>query len=331
MKVAVVGYGYWGPNLVRNLVPLVGAPNVTVCDLDEGRRGRAERDYPGLRTAAALSEILADPTTSAVAIATPAATHKRLATMALEAGKHVLVEKPMATSALEGEAMLALASERGLVLMSDHTFVFNPAVVALKKLLDDGRLGAVEAVLSNRVNLGLHRPDVDVVWDLYIHDLSILQYWLGCAPESVTALGRDVLGTGQRDVAFLAARYPTGCIAQVNVSWLAPRKSREMMVIGSKAMAIYDDTAPERLRLFETRAEAKDGRVAYVTGEPIPITIDGREALSHLLEHFLACIQTGQEPVTGPEFALQILWTLEAVGRALQEPGMRVATGGERS
>lgn len=331
MKVAVVGYGYWGPNLVRNLAQIVGAQNVTVCELDPDRRARAPRDFPGLHTAAEMSEVLDDPTITAVAIATPAATHKRLATAALEAGKHVLVEKPMATSAADGEAMLALAAERSLVLMSDHTFVFNPAVVALKELLKSGRLGKVEAVLSNRMNLGLHRPDVDVVWDLYIHDLSILQYWLGCPPEWVSAMGRDVLGTGQCDMAFLMARYPTGCITQVNVSWLAPRKSREMTVIGSKAMAIYDDTAPERLRLFETHAEVKDGRVAYVVGEPIPVAVDGREALSCLLEHFLACIRQGQEPVTGPEFALQILWTLDAVGRAQQNPGTHVMLGGTPS
>ncbi|HWI63127.1 MAG TPA: Gfo/Idh/MocA family oxidoreductase [Symbiobacteriaceae bacterium] len=330
MKVAVVGYGYWGPNLVRNLVGILGAENVTVCDLAPERRGRAERDYPGMRTVPQISEILQDPTISALFIATPATTHRELATSALEAGKHVLVEKPMATSAAEGEAMLALAAQRGLVLMSDHTFVFNPAVVALKGLLDAGRLGRVEAVLSNRVNLGLHRPDVDVVWDLYIHDLSILQYWLGCPPESITAMGRDLLGTGQLDVAFLAARYRTGCIAQVNVAWLAPRKSREMTVIGSRAMAIYDDTAPERLRLFETRGEVKAGRVEYVAGEPIPVASDGREALACLIEHFLACIRTGQQPVTGPEFALEILRTLEAVGRALKAPGTPVTTGGDR-
>jgi predicted dehydrogenase len=329
VKVGVVGYGYWGPNLVRNFAQVLGRESlVVVCDLDPAGRGRAQRDYPGIRTVADVRELFADQEVQAVAIATPAATHSRLADAALRAGKHVLVEKPLATSAAEAATLVALADERGRVLMSDHTFVFNPAVVALKAMLDQGRLGRVEAILSNRLNLGLHRPDVDVVWDLYVHDLSIFQYWLGGPPESVTAMGKDVLGTGKTDVAFLGARYPDGAIAQVNVSWLAPRKARDITVIGSRGMAVYDDGASEKLVWYDTRADLREGKAVYTSGAAQPVAVAATEALACMARHFLDCVREGHLPSTGAAFSLEILRTLEAASRALAAPGIPVAVGG---
>lgn len=328
MKVGVLGYGYWGPNLVRNFVHILGLENVVVCDLSPTGRKRASLDYPGIRTVPEVGPLLADSAVEAVAIATPAATHRDLAEICLQAGKHVLVEKPLAMSSPEASTLLNLARRRGRVLMSDYTFVFNPAVVTLKSLLDQGRLGRVEAILSNRMNMGLHRPDVDVVWDLYIHDLSIFQYWLGCPPESITATGRDCLGTGKTDIAFLASRYPQGTVAQVNVSWLAPRKARDITVIGSRAVAVYDDAATEKLLLYDSRAELRDGRVTYTTSEAEAVPAVGTEALQCMIGHFLDCVRGEHPPATGAAFSLDILRTLEAASRALAAPGSLVELRG---
>ncbi|HYF91178.1 MAG TPA: Gfo/Idh/MocA family oxidoreductase [Symbiobacteriaceae bacterium] len=329
MKVGVVGYGYWGPNLVRNLVDMVGLENVAVCDLAQAGRNRAGRDYPGIRTEGEVGELLADASVGAVAIATPAATHRDLVERSLRAGKHVLVEKPLGTSSAEAAALLDLAGRTGRVLMADFTFVFNPAVEALKSLLDDGRLGRVAAILSTRMNMGLHRPDVDVIWDLYVHDLSIFQYWLGGPPETVTAVGRDCVGTGKTDIAFLAARYPNGTIAQVSAAWLAPRKAREMIVIGSRAMAVYDDTAAEKLLLYDSHADLIDGRVIYTTAATaVPVPVAGTEALARMIGHFLDCVREGRPPATGAAFSLAVLRTLEAATRALAAPGSRVSLTG---
>jgi predicted dehydrogenase len=278
-----------------------------------------------MRVEERIDQLLADDAVTAVAIATPAATHRSLCEAAIRAGKHVLVEKPLATTVADGAALLAEADRQGLVLMSDHTFVFNPAVVRLKALLDEGRLGRPHAILSNRMNMGLHRPDVDVVWDLYIHDLSIFQYWLGSPPSTVTAAGVDAVGTGRTDVAFLAARYPCGTVAQANVGWLSPTKRRDMTVIGSDGMAVYDDSAPEKLLCYDSRAVRENGRVRYTSGPGLPVGIDATEALECMIRHFLDCIRDGRVPVTGPEFALDILCTLEAAGAAMSAPGTPVA------
>ncbi len=325
MNVGVVGYGYWGPNLVRNFARVLGPEHVCVCDLDPVNRERARADHPGMRVVEQLDSLLADDSLTAVAIATPAATHKRLSEAAIRAGKHVLVEKPLATTVADGAALLAEADRRGLVLMSDHTFVFNPAVVRLKALLREGKLGQPRAILSNRMNMGLHRPDVDVVWDLYIHDLSIFQYWLDSPPTTVTAMGTDAVGTGQLDLAFVSSRYPDGTVTQANVGWLSPAKRRDMTVIGTDGMAIYDDAAPEKLLLYDSRATIADGRVRYTAGEARPIQIDSTEALECMIRHFLDCIRDGRVPLTGPGFALDILRTLEAVGAAMAAPGAPVA------
>jgi predicted dehydrogenase len=325
VKVGVVGYGYWGPNLVRNFVKLLGLDLVIVCDLDPAGRERARAEYPGIKVVERPEQLLADDSLTAVAIATPAATHRPLSEAAIMAGKHVLVEKPLATTVADGAALLALAGQRGLVLMSDHTFVFNPAVVKLKTLLDEGRLGRVQAILSNRMNLGLHRPDVDVVWDLYLHDLSIFQYWLGSPPESITGMGIDAVGTGRTDIAFLAARYPGGTVTQVNAAWLAPTKRRDMTVIGSGSIAVYDDNATEKLLLYANRAVRQNGQVRYAASPGEPVPVERTEAVECMARHFLDCIHEGHAPRTGPGFALDILCTLEAAGQALGAPGTPVA------
>ena len=335
MKVAVVGVGYWGPNLVRNLHTIPACDQVVVYDLDEARVKGILDHYPSTVAAASFDQIVSDPQVGAVVVATPVETHARLATQALEAGKSVLVEKPLAISSRDARALVELARTRGLLVMAGHTFLFSPPVLAVKRLIDQGQVGTPLYVQSSRVNLGIHRSDVDVIWDLAPHDLSILWLWLGEQPVTVSAIGRSHIGA-PTDVAFLDFVYPSGCLANLHLSWLAPTKVRRMTLVGSRRMVVYEDTNTEEpLRIFDSGAEPPDpddlnapaGPFAwtYRTGDVLSPRIAGGEPLRAELEAFLDRVERGEGPDEREEAAVAVVATIEAAERSLAAGGAPVA------
>ena len=251
---AVIGLGYWGPNLVRILHASPRAELVAVHDVQQHRQEAIVAGYPGTRPTSSYAEILEDGSIDAVVIATPVSTHFHLGAAALAAGKHVFMEKPLAHSVEAGVRLAEMAAERDLVLMPGHTFLYSPPVVLVKQLIDAGVLGDVYFVSMSRVNLGLHQPDASVVWDLAPHDFAILTYWLDEAPTEVAALARDCVIPGTPDVAFINLRFSSRTIAHVELAWLSPSKLRRTAIVGSEKMVVYDDTSNEPVRIFDSGA-----------------------------------------------------------------------------
>ena len=324
ITVGLVGYGYWGPNLLRNYVELEAADPKWVCDVSPERLEKAAARYPAVRRTTRFEDVIGDPEVDAVLIATPISSHHELTMRALEAGKHVFVEKPLATSVAECDEMCDAAAERGLVLMVGHTFVYSPPVRAVKRILESGELGDVYFITCSRVNLGLHQRDVSVVWDLAPHDLSILEYWLGEAPLSVQAMGRSCINNGIPDVAFLSVHYASGVIAELQVSWLSPVKLRRTIIVGSKKMLMYDDTeSVEKVKIFDRGVDYKDPetfgefQLSYRTGDIFSPRVENTEPLSLEAAHFVNCVATGGHPVTGGAAGRSVVAALEAAQRSL--------------
>ena len=273
VRLGLVGLGYWGPNLLRVLSEIPGAELAWLCDRDPERLARYARRHPSVRCTETFEDLLEDETVDAVMIATPICTHYPLAMRALASGKHAFVEKPLAPSVEEAEELLALAMTSNLALMCGHTFIYSPAVRAVARLLRDGELGEVFFISSSRVNLGLHQRDVSVIWDLGPHDFSILLYWLGEMPLSVRAVGRDSIVNGIVDVAFVTLTFPSGILANVELSWLAPSKLRRTVIVGSEKMVVYDDGSPEPIRLYDRGVIYQDPQtfgeyhLSYRTGD----------------------------------------------------------------
>jgi predicted dehydrogenase len=327
VRIAVVGLGYWGPNLVRNLYELPDAKLVAVCDLAADRLDRIGRRYPDVRRTTSYDELLEDPSVDAVAIATAVGTHFKLAMAALEAGKHVFVEKPMAGSVDEAELLIATARGRGLTLMPGHTFLYSPPVNAVHDLIRTGALGEIFFVSMSRVNLGLHQSDASVIWDLGPHDLSILRYWLGESPVSVSAMTRCCVMPDVPDVAFVNLQYASGAVAHVELSWLAPSKLRRTAIVGSEKMVVYDDTSVEPVRVFDsgvtlkTPANFGEFRLTYRTGDILSPRIDGTEPLQIEMEDFCATIADHREPRSSMQLGLDVLRVIEAIDRSLDSDG----------
>jgi len=324
ITVGLIGHGYWGPNLLRNYTELETADPKWVCDLSSDRLEKAITRYPTLQTTMRFEDVIEDPEVDAVLIATPISTHHALAMKALRAGKHVFVEKPMATSVAECDEMCAAAAERDLVLMVGHTFVYSPPVRAVKRIIESGELGDIYFVTCSRVNLGLHQRDVSVVWDLAPHDLSILEYWLGEAPVSVQAMGRSCINNGIPDVAFLSVKYASGVIAELQVSWLSPVKLRRTIIVGSKKMLMYDDTeSVEKVKIFDQGVDYKDPetfgefQLSYRTGDIFAPRVASTEPLSLEAAHFIECIAAGARPLTDGEAGRSVVAALEAAQRSL--------------
>jgi predicted dehydrogenase len=331
VRIAVVGLGYWGPNLVRVLNELSESDLVAACDLDEQRLERIGRRYPTIRLAREYDEILADDEIDAVAIATSVSTHHRLALAALEAGKHVFVEKPMAASIPEAEQLCTIADERGLTVMPGHTFLYSPPVNLVRDLIHSGELGDIYFVSTSRVNLGLHQSDVSVIWDLGPHDFSILRYWLEQSPRQVSAMARSCIIDGIPDVAFVNLQYRSGTLAHVELSWLAPSKLRRTAVVGSRKMVVYDDTSNEPVRIFDSGADLPDPgdfgeyRLAYRTGDIVSPRVEVAEPLALEMMDFCAAICGGSTPRSSAEVGLDVLRTIDAVDRSLSLEGGPVA------
>jgi predicted dehydrogenase len=329
--IGILGAGYWGPKHVRNFGALPGVRVTMVADLDRDRLGAVAAQQPGLATTTDHRALLADPATAGVVVATPVSTHARLAREALLAGKHVLVEKPLAASSRECAELGELAARLGRVLMVGHTFVYNPAVGVLRELVAAGELGELYYAHSQRLNLGLFQRDINVLWDLAPHDLSILMHVLGAEPTAVAARGRAHLRRGVEDVAHMELVFPRGVGATVHVSWLDPTKTRRLTLVGSRKMAVYDDLEPvAKVRVYD---KGVDLAPAGAAGEPRPAYRDGATAAPPIpwteplrleCQHFVDCIRTGAAPLTGPAQGTRVVRALEAASASLAAGGAPV-------
>jgi predicted dehydrogenase len=328
VRVAVVGLGYWGPNLLRVLIEMGGVKVKYICDLDEERLGRYARRYPGVIATRNFDDVLEDPEVHAVVIATPVFTHHELALRALRAGKHTLVEKPLAPSCEAADELRRTADEHRLVLTCGHTFLYSPPVRAVKEILDRGELGEIYFISASRVNLGLHQRDVSVVWDLGPHDFSILLYWLEEFPEWVRAVGRDSVVKGIPDVAFIDMVFPSGVLANVELSWLAPSKLRRTVVVGSEKMVVYDDGAAEPVRVFDHGVVYKDPetfgqyQLSYRTGDILSPKLETTEPIITELKDFVAGVREGRAPEGNPALAHNVVRLIEAAEASIEERGV---------
>lgn len=335
LSAAVIGAGYWGPNLARNLR---GSPDwdlAAICDLDTEKALHVADKVGGARVTSSLDEVLSDPTIDAVAIATPARTHHAIVLAALDAGKHVIVEKPLADSGDRGREMVERARARGLVLMADHTYCYTPAVLKIRELIEDGALGDVLFVDSVRINLGLIQPDVDVFWDLAPHDLSIMDFVLpgGLDVASVAAQGADPLGTGKSCIGYLAMPLTCGAIAHAHVNWLSPTKIRQMVIGGSRRTLVWDDLNPQqRVSVYDrgvdlalqskATADARASNISYRLGDTWAPALPEHEALAGVVAEFASAIRDDRPARTGGESGLRVLAVLEAASDSLSAQGV---------
>ncbi|MBC8488135.1 MAG: Gfo/Idh/MocA family oxidoreductase [Bacteroidetes bacterium] len=325
ITVAQIGVGYWGPNLLRNLIANSNCKVKTVVDLSEERRNFVKRLYASVKVTDKVDEVFSDSEINAVIIATPVATHFDLTIKALESVKHVLVEKPMATKVDQVKQIGQLAKEKDLVAMVGHTFLYNSAVLYVKKLIDSGELGEIRYIYSQRVNLGRIRNDVDALWNLAPHDISIVQYWLGePVPTTVTCCGIDYVQKGIDDVVFMNITYPNNVMVNIHVSWLDPHKMRRMTIVGSEKMVVYDDIAENKIMIYDKGID----RIA-VLGEhmdfdnPNTFSFNHRsgdvfipkvkwvEPLKTEIEHFVNCIVNGTNCLTDADHARKVVKILE--------------------
>jgi predicted dehydrogenase len=344
---AVIGAGYWGPNLVRNAMNNADINLRWVVDLDHGRATSLAAPYSGVTATNTVSDVFDDPTVEAVAIATPASSHAELAIAAMNAGKHVVIEKPIASSVMEARRMLDVSAATGCVLMCDHTYCYTPAVAYIRAAIANGDLGDLQFVDSVRINLGRVQHDVDVVWDLAPHDLSILDAILPAGDEviSVSATGADPVGAGQACVAYLSMELASGAIAHVHVNWLSPTKVRTMIVGGSRRTLVWDDIDPtQRISVFDrgvdisgidpsstvdtgidttidTTIDEVQRRIAYRIGDMVAPALPEREALASMFDEFVASIRDGRAALTDGHAGLRVLRLLEAARLSMSVGG----------
>lgn len=330
MVVAVLGCGYWGPNLLRNFLQCPEVEAVFACDPNEQRLEAIRRRFRWVRTTSSASSLLRDPAIEAVAIATPVALHYELAAAALQAGKHVLVEKPMARNTRQATELVTLAEAAGRILMVDHTFLFTDAVQKLKELITSGELGKPLYFDSVRANLGLFQSDVSVVWDLAAHDAAILLYLIDVPPVAVSAVGMRHYYELE-NLAYITVHYETDFLAHFHVNWLSPVKLRTICIGGSRRMVIYDDMeTSEKVRVYDRGVEigSKEGeeqlRVQYRAGHMYAPALPNQEALTRVVQHFLRCIRTGERPISDGLFGQAVVALLEAAEHSMSHCGQRV-------
>jgi predicted dehydrogenase len=335
LRVAVIGYGYWGPNLVRNVVERPELELAALCERDAQRAAAFTQRVPGIPVFSELDDVLADASIDAVIVATPPRTHYALASAALKAGKHVLVEKPLAKTSAEAAELIEIADAGGLVLMPGHTFLYSPPVNKVRDLILEDRLGDIYFVTSSRMNLGKYQPD-GVICDLAPHDISILLYLINQPVVQVATSARSVFQEGIPEVAFITLTFSTGVTANVQISWLAPRKVREMVIVGSQRMAQYDDTAAdESVRVFDRGMDFKEPtnfgehQLSYRSGDIVIPRIDAAEPLSLELADFFHAIRTGATPRSHAQLGYQVVEIIEAAEDSLRRNGQPVALGGD--
>lgn len=330
INIGVIGYGYWGPNLVRNFAEIPGAQVTSVSDFKPELLAKAQARYPSIKVTTDSRDLLKDPTIDAIAIATPVSTHYDLALAALQAGKHVLVEKPMTTTSEQAMRLIDEAEKRNLVLMVDHTFVYTGAVRKMHDLIATKTLGDIYYYDSVRVNLGLFQHDVNVIWDLAVHDLSIMNYLLPSRPYAVSATGMSHVPGEPENIAYLTLFFANNLIAHIHVNWLAPVKVRRTLIGGSQRMIVYDDLEPsEKLKIYDKGITTVNGNsesvyqmlIGYRTGDMWSPKLDMTEALNTEGLHFIDCIQKGDRPITDGQAGLQVVRILEAATQSLKQQG----------
>ena len=327
IRIGVIGYGYWGPNIVRNLHGLDSTQVVAVCDGSPKAQERARRAFPGVHVTSEVSEIVLSPSIDAVAIVTPVWSHFELAKAALENGKHVFVEKPFTSNVAQAEELIELAEKKNLKIMVDHTFLFTGAVKKIRQLIDQGELGELYYYDSTRVNLGLFQHDIDVMWDLAPHDLSIMDYLIHKEPEAVVATGESHLNS-HADVAYLTVYFPQKTIAHINVNWLSPVKVRTTLIGGEKKMLVWNDLeADEKVKVYDKGVQMTsqegvyDLLVSYRSGDMWAPKIEHTEALKVELKYFMDCIENNQTPFNDGVAGLRVIRLLEAAKVSLKRRG----------
>lgn len=334
IKIGVIGCGYWGPKLVRNFNAIESCQMAAVSDLDPERLEAIKTRYPDIQVTQDTSNLLSDPDLDAVAIATPVSTHYDLAHEALTKGKHVLIEKPMTCTVEQSQHLIALAEERNLTLMVDHTFVYTGAVRTIRDMISSNQLGELYYFDSVRVNLGIFQHDVNVIWDLAPHDFSIMQYLIAEKPVSVQAVGASHIEYSKpplENIAYITVNFESGLIGHFHVNWMTPVKVRKILIGGSKKMIVYDDLEPdEKVKLYDkgvkidTAEKIYDTLVQYRIGDVHIPVIPQQEALQVECQHFLECIKDQSQPLTSGEDGLQVVKLLTAADRSLQEDGRRI-------
>ena len=329
IKVGVIGYGYWGPNLVRNFMAAPGSAVTRVCDLREERLTSLNKLYPGIKTCNSSTELINDPQIDAVVIATPVSSHYELALAALQAGKHVLVEKPLASKSDQARVLIDEAAKRKLVLLVDHTFVYTDAIRKIRELIASGQLGDIYYYDAVRVNLGLFQHDVNVIWDLAIHDLSIMDYVLPAKPVAISATGISHIPGQPENVAYITLFFAGAQIAHVHVNWLTPVKVHHTLIGGSEKMILYDDLDPsEKLKVYDKGISVTPRQedvykmlVSYRSGDMWAPRLDNTEALQTEAQHFIDCIENGTQPDTDGLAGLRMVQMIEAAEESLRGRG----------
>jgi predicted dehydrogenase len=331
IRLAIIGYGYWGPNLVRNFYNTPNCSVDLVVDFRQDRLDLVRKNFPATRTSANVEDAICGNDIDAVVIATPTATHYNLAKTALSNGKHVLVEKPMAKSVQEAEDMIATAEKNGKLLMADHTFLYTGAVKKMKELIDNGDLGAINYFDSTRINLGLFQPDINVLWDLAPHDISILFHLLHARPVSVSATGISHTPNGLENVAYLTVNYDSAHIAHFSCSWSSPVKIRKILIGGTKKMIMFDDVEPsEKVKVYDTGYSVKSDEekrrllIDYRVGDIYIPKLDQKEALSGMAADFINSILSGGTPVSNAQIGLEVVKVLEAAQESINNKGKEV-------
>jgi predicted dehydrogenase len=330
--IAVVGLGYWGPNWIRNLNQLQRAERLVACDLDRERLDRIGHMFSGVELSSSLEDVIEDPDIEAVVVATPVGTHYPIARQLLEAGKSVLVEKPLATSVAQGEDLVRVARRNRALLMVGHTFEYSAPVLKLAEVIASGELGEIFYISSIRANLGLFQRDVNVAWDLATHDISIILMLMGRTPEAVSCQGRSHYREGVEDVAMLELHFSGNVIAFIHVSWLDPNKIRRTTIVGSRKMLVYDDTDPhEKVRIYDKGVSVQryydtyaDFQLSYRYGDVHSPRVEETEPLRVECEHFINCIEHGQEPRTDGLVGIRVVSVLEAANQSLRNGGTLV-------
>ena len=333
IRVAVIGAGQWGPNLIRNFHNHRTSEVVWVVDADAGRLDQVRARFPDVGLDTAADSVMADGRVDAVVIATPTSTHHTLVKRAFEAGKHVLVEKPITADSSQAEELCALAARMDRILLVGHVFVYNPGVQRVKQLLDAGDLGRVYYVTMVRTNLGPIRVDVNAAWDLASHDVSIANYWLGTAPATVSAVGGGWINPGVEDAVFATLRYPNAVLVNLHVSWLSPRKTREITLVGDRRMLTFDDmNLLEPVRIYDKQVTDKTVKPTFVDsfasfrasvreGDITIPKISSGEPLKNECDHFLDCVRNRKRPLVGGPEAAAVVRALEAIDRSMRAGG----------
>ena len=332
IAVAVVGCGYWGPNLIRNFNALPECKVRYVCDKDKKRLAHMKQLYPSVEPTEDFGKIVGDKEIDAVVVATPVHLHYELAKMALQAGKHTFVEKPMTQTSAQANELVQIAAKKELTLMVGHTFIYSAPVRRIKEIVKSGDIGEIQYISSRRLNLGLFQKDINVAWDLAPHDISIILYLLGKPPISVNCQGKAHINKDIEDVTNMSLDFENGGFATIHSSWLDPNKIREMIIVGSKRMIVYDDNEPlEKIKIYDKRVEAPphydtfaEFQYSYHYGDMIAPYIKQTEPLKVETQHFLDCIKTGKKPESNGLEGLRVIQILEASSRSLKNGGAKV-------